>query len=806
MTTMTNWTSFATGAGARVTTWNYDLCRGWLTNKTYPDGTAVTYTNTAAGRLALRIWARGTNTVYSYNGAGDRSGITYSDGVTPNVTYGYDRRGRQNSVTQGSITTTRAFDDAGDLLSESYSGGPLSGLAITNSFDSFLRRTAVALSNQTSTLVQYGYDAASRLSTVANGTASAAYVYLANSPLVSQIAFTNSGVQSMLTTKNYDNLNRMTSISSSPSGGSAISFAYAYNLANQRTSVTNADGSFWVYTYDSLGQVTSGTKYANDGTALPGLQFQYSFDDIGNRKTTAAGGDQWGAKLRYANYTVNNLNQYTSRTVPGALDVIGTATNTATVTVNNQASSRKGMYYDVPVVLNNSSGAVWASLTNLAVLNNGSNPDITTNWTANAFLPQTPESFGYDADGNLTNDGRWTYTWDGENRLVSMQGLSTLPTGAKLKLDFAYDEQGRRIQKIVSTNNGSAYYPQNTNRFVYDGWNLIAILNPPSSILRSFVWGLDLSGSVRRVGGVGGLLIGNDALYGAYFVVSDANGNVGALWRVSDQWWDAQYEYGPFGELLRASGPSARANPFRFSSKYQDDESDLLYYGWRFFTPARGNWISADPLGQTADRNLTAFARNDPNNRFDPDGRITVSRVFPTITANCGNYTVMWTFTLDAPAPSDGYIVQKITTKTSYAPCGGSPAVTSLVFWEAWPVAEGFTSPPGVSMPLPFGGGAFYTDTDIYRHPLSSWGYHAVQGEIKFFTKDRIGEIQESGFELGNVGMSGSLPSTQNQPSWWSQASSNGERTGSRFASANWSCCCGTQFSLNVYNLFSFSP
>jgi hypothetical protein len=33
----------------------------------------------------------------------------------------------------------------------------------------------------------------------------------------------------------------------------------------------------------------------------------------------------------------------------------------------------------------------------------------------------------------------------------------------------------------------------------------------------------------------------------------------------------AQYEYGPFGEVIRGNGPMARANPFRFSTKFQDD-------------------------------------------------------------------------------------------------------------------------------------------------------------------------------------------------------------------------------------------
>jgi YD repeat-containing protein len=34
------------------------------------------------------------------------------------------------------------------------------------------------------------------------------------------------------------------------------------------------------------------------------------------------------------------------------------------------------------------------------------------------FVPKTPETFTYDADGNLLSDGRWNYTWDAENRLV----------------------------------------------------------------------------------------------------------------------------------------------------------------------------------------------------------------------------------------------------------------------------------------------------------------------------------------------------------------------------------------------------
>jgi len=57
-------------------------------------------------------------------------------------------------------------------------------------------------------------------------------------------------------------------------------------------------------------------------------------------------------------------------------------------------------------------------------------------------------------------------------------------------------------------------------------------------------------------------------------------------------------EYGPFGEVIRQTGPMAKVKPFRFSTKYQDDESDLLYYGYRYYKASSGTWVNKDPLGE----------------------------------------------------------------------------------------------------------------------------------------------------------------------------------------------------------------
>ena len=51
----------------------------------------------------------------------------------------------------------------------------------------------------------------------------------------------------------------------------------------------------------------------------------------------------------------------------------------------------------------------------------------------------------------------------------------------------------------------------------------------------------------------------------------------------------------------------AKANPFRFSTRYQDDETDPLYYGFRYYNASTGSWLSGDPIEENGGENLYAF-------------------------------------------------------------------------------------------------------------------------------------------------------------------------------------------------------
>jgi RHS repeat-associated protein len=136
---------------------------------------------------------------------------------------------------------------------------------------------------------------------------------------------------------------------------------------------------------------------------------------------------------------------------------------------------------------------------------------------------------------------------------------------------------------------------------------------------------LDLSGALNGAGGVGGLLeiSYNGTQTTNSFVAYDGNGNVTALLAENGYHgsWAAQNEYGPFGELIRATGPMAKVNPIRFSTKYRDEETDLMYFGYRYYNPSAGRWLNRDSI-EGGGINLYSFVANDGVDFFDPYGEI----------------------------------------------------------------------------------------------------------------------------------------------------------------------------------------
>lgn len=79
----------------------------------------------------------------------------------------------------------------------------------------------------------------------------------------------------------------------------------------------------------------------------------------------------------------------------------------------------------------------------------------------------------------------------------------------------------------------------------------------------------------------------------------------------------ASYDYDPFGQTMMLVGEYASQNPFRFGGQYTDVETGLIYYGYRYYNPQNGRWISRDPSEETGGLNLFSFVGNDATNNTD---------------------------------------------------------------------------------------------------------------------------------------------------------------------------------------------
>ena len=84
----------------------------------------------------------------------------------------------------------------------------------------------------------------------------------------------------------------------------------------------------------------------------------------------------------------------------------------------------------------------------------------------------------------------------------------------------------------------------------------------------------------------------------------------------------ANTAYGPdsFGNMATMTGSESSRNPFRFSTKYTDDETEMAYYGYRYYSPEMGRWTRRDPIEEQGGHGLYVALRNASFLFVDPVG------------------------------------------------------------------------------------------------------------------------------------------------------------------------------------------
>ena len=596
-------------ASGDVTTWHYDEATGLLVFKEYADGKGPTYDYTPEGRLSRRTWARGVETDYAYDGQGRLVSKNYSDS-TPDVSLAYDRLGHTiSAVCDGVSTNLYTYNRLGQLTNEVQNG-----TTIARSYDVLGRATGYAIGDgeAVGSTVSYSYDTLGRFASVSSGTNVFSYSYLPGSDLVSGMA-ANTG---HAWERTYESDRDLISTVHNRFGNRTISrFDYTNDEIGRRVARIDSgeafsETAFERYSYNDRSEVIGSQRfYGSDiddlSRPVTGRTFGYGYDPIGNRVYSY---EDAGGERHTTTYTANELNQYSAIQNARAVPLRGDAKRDAVVTVNGDRAERDNgtasftpWSYSLP---SDDTTAHYQNANVFAVAQNAVGEDVEQRESGSLFVPAAETFLTYDDDGNMTFDGRFRYSWNGENRMIRAEEAVAPTNRAPTVITYAYDEQGRMVAKNIARTNSIA------RSLLWDGYNIVH--ETDNGVSTYNVWGIDLDGTLQGCGGVGGLLAVVRA-NGVFFSLYDANGNVSDYISNSGI-FAAHFEYSSSGETLVAHGTEF---PIRFSTKRYCLCTGLIEYLFRSYNSKTSRWMQRDQGNEESSHNLQSFLNNNALARVD---------------------------------------------------------------------------------------------------------------------------------------------------------------------------------------------
>ncbi len=310
----------------------YDSLSRLLTASNPESGT-FTYTYDNAGNLTQRVeGARGITTTYGYDALNRLTGTSYSDGVTPSVSYTWDTAaqhgvGQLQSVT-ASNGVTQAFTGYDSLGNVTGSVEAVGSNSFPFVYRSNLASEVVSETYPSGRVMTMGYDGAGRETNVSGllGTTTTAYVSgISYAPQGSPTQYTyKNGVSRVLS---YNaRLQPATAVDGKGLSGGSIATPYFsstwnWNFGSGSTQANNGNLAADSYTH-SGGGLSAALTFAHS----------FSYDNV-NRLTAASEGSNWKRGFQFDTWGNAWVNL-------AATSGIAPAGNTPTSNVFNSANNR----------------------------------------------------------------------------------------------------------------------------------------------------------------------------------------------------------------------------------------------------------------------------------------------------------------------------------------------------------------------------------------------------------------------------------------------------------------------------------
>jgi RHS repeat-associated protein len=453
--------------------------------------------------------------------------------------------------------------DAASLHSSRGSWTHINGKSTTYAYDSLNRLSSKTPdANFSSSATLFTYTASGKRLSMTDPSGSTAYTYNNRDSLL-----TKATPQGMLTYTYFPNGMVASAVSSNANG---MNVSYAYDEGNRLTTVTDHRlANATTYTYDSANNVAT-VAYPN------GVQSAFTYDTVnrltamnGYSYTLAPTGHRTGATEpngRTLTWTYDNTNRLTKETIAGA-------TPAGSVT------------YGLDAVGNRLSQT--STLTGIS----------TGSFTYNANDRLSTET--YDANGNTLVTGARAFTYDFEDRLVSMN------SGA---VTITYDGDGNRVAKTV----GGV-----TTRYLVDdltpaGYAQVVEELTSGAVTRRYTYGLQRISQDQLISGTW-----TPSYYGY-----DGFGSVRQLTNSAGTVADT-YDHDAWGNAINVTGSTP--NVYLYRGEQYDSDLSLYYLRARYYNPMTGRFLTLDPaegvIGSPFSLHKYLYADGDSVNRVDPSGR-----------------------------------------------------------------------------------------------------------------------------------------------------------------------------------------
>jgi RHS repeat-associated protein len=588
-----------TDALGHITSTTYDDA-GNKTTVTRPGNPPVQFVEyDPMNRLKHQIDERGVHTYLHYDDAA-RNLTSQEDGNGKTYFYTYDPMNRKSTMTyppetSGAVRSESwSYDPAGNLATHTNRAGAVQTFA---PYDNRNRPTSFSWSDGTQGQ-SFQYDPASRVTALHNAEADIVNTYDdANRHTSETETIKSYGLWAQRSTAyqydddgnrsrliypqgyqfiyGYTQRHQLDNIKLDPAifGGTYNTplVRYTYDASGNRTMRTVLSGAHAEYDVDELNRIRGQANYFANGHMG---SFDYGFDALGRRRYEQRDGGTADG------YQYDPSDEVTGYQRDGTLNGDGT--------VSASFWNNSGLVYDN----NGNRTQVTGSGANSYVINN------LNQYTSDAVTG----TMLYDTKGNLTSAAGWTYTYDAQNRLRTMQGPG-------MTITLTYDPLNRVITRNV---NGAV--TQN----VWEGWNLIEEHRPDWSIQRCYLQGANQNEMVAAFDG---------GVYTNHWFWQDGRGNTSHITGDAANLFE-RYTYDLSGAPKfydewdnERFGGSVYDTRFLFAGSQYLPETGLYDMRNRFYSPVLNRFLQTDPIGFAGDAlNLYRYCGDDPVDRSDPMG------------------------------------------------------------------------------------------------------------------------------------------------------------------------------------------